>query len=170
MDDILYLILKIILSASFKKQETVTDNLPVKKYVSKIEDRITLEIKLTNHLKLLTLETMELFQKAKKYIHEKDSKSVPHLEITEVALVLCNVVNNNYQLDSRVLYAFDQLFDQLLEISATFLFLKAFNSEFPYNEVWFIDRNSETQEIEDKIKLTLAINWCIIYIYIYIYI
>ena len=37
---------------------------------------------------------------------EKTGENVPHLEITEVVLVHCNMVNNDYQQDSRVLYAF----------------------------------------------------------------
>ena len=44
----------------------------------------------------------------------KDGKNVSHLEITEVILVHCNIVNNNYQEDSRVLYTFvpNKLFGQ----------------------------------------------------------
>ena len=61
-----------------------------------------------------------------------------NLEITEVVLVHCNIVNNNYQQDSRVLYKFipDELFGQLLDISPkNVIFLKIFNSEFSYIEV-----------------------------------
>ena len=67
---------------------------------------------------------------------------MPNLEITEVVLVHCNIVNNNYQQDSRVLYKFipDELFGQLLDISPkNVMFLKIFNSEFSYIEVWFND-------------------------------
>ena len=58
---------------------------------------------------------------------------MPHLEITEVVLVPCNIVNNNHQQDSRVLYTFvpNKPFDSLLEISPTnHIFTKTFNSEF----------------------------------------
>ena len=49
----------------------------------------------------------------------KNGENVSHLEITEVILVHCNVVNNNYQHNSRVLYTFvpNKLFAQLLDIS-----------------------------------------------------
>ena len=49
----------------------------------------------------------------------KNGKNVPHLEITEVVLVHCNIVNNRYQQDSRVLYTFvpNKPFGSLLEIS-----------------------------------------------------
>ena len=55
---------------------------------------------------------------------------MPHLEITEVALVHCNIVNNDYQQDSRILYTFapSKPFGSLLEISRTnHIFLKTFN-------------------------------------------
>ena len=86
---------------------------------------------------------------------------MPHLEITEVVLVHCNIVNNNYQHNSRVLYAFvpNKLFGQLLDISPNnFISLKTFNSEFLYIEVWFTDQNSKPLVIEDKVNITLIIN------------
>ena len=63
---------------------------------------------------------------------------MPNLEITEVVLVHYNIVSNNYQQDSRVLYTFipNKSFGQLLHISPkNFIFLKTFNSEFSYTEV-----------------------------------
>ena len=63
----------------------------------------------------------------------KNGKNVPHLEITEVVLIHCNIVNNDYQQDSRVLYTLvpNKSFGQLLDVSANiFVFLKSFNSEF----------------------------------------
>ena len=47
----------------------------------------------------------------------KNCENVPHLEITEVVLVHCNIVNNDYQQDSRVLYLFvpNNPFGTLLE-------------------------------------------------------
>ena len=86
---------------------------------------------------------------------------MPHLEITEVVLIHCNIVNNDCQQDSRVLYtkAPNKSFGQLLDISPTnFICLKTFNSEFLYIEVWFTDRISKPLEIDDNIKITLVIN------------
>ena len=85
---------------------------------------------------------------------------MPHLEITEVVLVHCDVVNNDYQQDSRVLYTFvpNKQFGSLLEISSTnHIFLKTFNSEYSEIKVWFTDQNSKPLEIEDRINLTLVI-------------
>ena len=87
-------------------------------------------------------------------------RNVPHLEVTEVILVHCNIVNNGYQQNSRVLYTFvpNKSLAQLLEISPTkFIFLKTFNSEFCYIEVWFSDQNSKPLEIKDKMNLNLII-------------
>ena len=58
---------------------------------------------------------------------------MPHLEITELVLVHCSIVNNNYQQDSRVLYTFfpNKAYGQLLDISPkNFIFLEAFDSDF----------------------------------------
>ena len=65
-----------------------------------------------------------------KITKDKNGENVPHLEITEVVLVHCNVVNNDYQQDSRVLYTFfpNKPFCSLLEISPiNNIFLKTFN-------------------------------------------
>ena len=75
--------------------------------------------------------------------------------------VQCNIVNNDYQQDTRGLYTFvpNKSLDQLLDISPkNFIFLKTFDSEFSYIEVWFIDQNSKLLEIEDKINISLIIN------------
>ena len=90
----------------------------------------------------------------------KNGENVLHLQIVEVVLVHCNIVNNDYQQDSRVLYTFvpNKPFGSLLEISPTnHIFLKTFNSEYDEIKVWFTDQNSQPLEIEDRINLTLVI-------------
>ena len=61
-----------------------------------------------------------------KITKDKNGENVPHLEITEVVLVYCNIVNNDYQEESRVLYTFfpNKPFGGLLEICPTKIFLK----------------------------------------------
>ena len=104
---------------------------------------------------------MKLLESTKNKITEdKNGENVPHLEITEVVLVHCNMVNNDYQHDSRVLYPFipNKTFGSLLEISlANHIFLKTFNSEYNEIEVWFTDQNSKSLEKEDRINLTMVI-------------
>ena len=85
---------------------------------------------------------------------------MPHLVITKVVLVHCNIVNNDYQQDPRVLYTFvpNKPFGGLLEISPTnHIFLKTFNSEYDEIIVWFTDQNSKPLEIEDRRNLTMVI-------------
>ena len=76
---------------------------------------------------------------------DKNGENVPHLEITEVVLVHCDIVNNDYQHDSRVLYTFvpSKPFGSLLELSPTnHIFLKTLNSKYNEIKVWFTDQNS----------------------------
>ena len=88
-----------------------------------------------------------------KIIKDKNSENVPHLEITEVVLVHFDIVNNDHQQESRVLYIFipNKPFGSLLEISPTnHIFLKIFNSEYDEIKVWFTDQNSQPLEIGDR--------------------
>ena len=97
-----------------------------------------------------------------KIIKDKNGENIPHLEIREVILLLCNIVNNDYQQDSRILYTFvpNKPFGSLWKISPTnHIFQKTFNSEFQDIEVWFTDQNSQPLEIEDRINLTMVIKW-----------
>ena len=64
---------------------------------------------------------------------------MPRLEITEVVLVQCNIVNNDYQQDSRVVHIFvpNKSHGQLLDIShKNFIFLETLNSKFLYMAYW----------------------------------
>ena len=138
-----------------------TDNSPTRIYINKIGNITTFKIKKRCYLQLLTPEMMKLLRSTKnKITKDKSGKNGPHLEITKVVLVDCNIVNNDYQQDSRFLHTFipTESFDQVLDISPKkCIFLKTFNLEFSYIEVWFTDQNSEPLEIEVKINITLAI-------------
>ena len=56
-----------------------------------------------------------------KITKDKNCENVPHLEVVELVLVHCNLVNNDYQQDSRILFTFvpNKSFGSLLEISPT---------------------------------------------------
>ena len=91
---------------------------------------------------------------------DKNGENVPHLEVAELVLVHCNLVNNDYKQDSRILFTFvpNKSFGSLLEISPTsHVFLKTFNSEFQEVKIWFTDQTSKPLELEDKINITLII-------------
>ena len=112
-------------------------------------------------LELLTPKTMKLLGSIEnKITKDKNGENVPRLEITEVVLVHCNIVNYDYQQYSRVLYMFvpNKPCGSLLEISPTnHIFLKTLNSEYDEIIVWFTDQNSQPLEIEDRINLTIVI-------------
>ena len=95
-----------------------------------------------------------------KITKDKNGENVPHLEIVELVLVHCNLVNNDYQQDSIILYTFvpNRTFGSLLEISPTnHVFLKTFTSEFQQINIWFTDQTSKPLEVEDRINVTLII-------------
>ena len=117
-----------------KKHSESVDNPSIRTYVNRSENRITFKIKSGYYLELLTPETMKLLGSAEsKITKDKNGENVPHLEVVELVLVHCNLVNNDYQQDSRILYTFvkNKAFGSLLEISPTnHVFLKTFSSEF----------------------------------------
>ena len=144
-----------------KKHSESVDNPSIRMYINRIENRITLKIKNGYCLELLTPETMKLLGSTEsKITKDKNGENVPHLEVVELVLVHCNLVNNDYQKYSRILFTFvpSKTFGSLLEISPTnHVFLKTFNSEFQEVKVWFTDQTSKPLELEDKINITLII-------------
>ena len=103
-----------------KKHETLTDNPPIKIYSNKIKNRIVFKIKNGYKLELLTPETMKLLGSTKKVVDkDKNGENVPKLEIVEVVLVHCNLVKNDYQHTSKVLFTFvpNKKFGKLINIS-----------------------------------------------------
>ena len=140
-----------------KKHSESVDNLSIRIYVNKTENRIPFKIKNGYYLELLTPETMKLLGSAEnKITTDKNGENVPHLEIVELVLVHCNLVNNDYQQDSRILFTFvpNKAFGSLLEISPTnHVFLKTFHSEFEEIKIWFTDQKSMPLEREDKINI-----------------
>ena len=119
-------------------------------YINEIENRTTFKIKTGYFLELLTPETMKILGSTKSEITKNENgENVPRLEITEVVLIHCNVVNNSYQ-------QIQESFGQLLRISLeNFIFLKTFDSEFSRIDIWFTDQNSKPLEIENNITLVI---------------
>ena len=143
-----------------KKHSESVDNPSIRMYINRTENRITFKIKSGYYLELLTPETMKLFGSTESKITKDNGENLPHLEVVELVLVHCNLVNNDYQQDSRILFTFapNKSFGSLLEISPTnHVFLKTFNSEFQEVKVWFTDQTTKPLEREDKINITLII-------------
>ena len=75
------------------------------------------KIKTEYYLEILTPETMKLFGSTKSKITKNETdENDPNIEINEVVLAQCNIFNNNYQRNPRVLYTFvpNKSFGQLL--------------------------------------------------------
>ena len=90
-----------------KKHGDDIDKPSIQIYVNKIENRITFKIKNGYSLELLASKTMKLLGSTEnKITKDKNGENVPNIKITEVVLVQCDIVNNDYQQDSRVLYTF----------------------------------------------------------------
>ena len=87
-----------------RKNSEKNDNFWIRIYVNKIENRITIKITTGYYSEILTPETMKLLgSNETKVTKDKNGENVLHLETTEVVLVYCNIVNDDYQQDSRVL-------------------------------------------------------------------
>ena len=97
-------------------------------------------------------ETMKFLGSTKKDIDsDKNSQNVPKLESVEVVLVYCNLVKNDYQHTSNVLFSFapNKQFGQLIKISPHSLtMMSTVNTEFPFVEVWFTDQVSKELELK----------------------
>ena len=135
---------------NLKEHSESVDNPSIRIYVNKIENRITFKIKSGHYLELLTPETMKWLGSFENKINKnKNGENVSHLEIVEIVLVHCNLVNNDYQQNSRILHTFvpNKTFGSLLEISPpNHVFLKTYNSEFQEIKIWFTDQTSKPLE------------------------
>ena len=107
--------------------------------MNKIENRIFLKKQLLGSSKKKVIDK------------NKNGEIVPRLETVEVVLVHCNLVNNNYQQVSQVLFNFlqNKQFGQLITITPhSPTMLKTTNAEFSFIEIWFTDQNNRSLEIE----------------------
>ena len=144
-----------------KKHETLSQNLPVQIYPYKIKNRIVFKIKTGYKLGLFTPETMKLLGSGKKDVKKHlVGENVPKLEYGEVVLKHCNLVKNDYQHTSNVLFTFlpNKQFGQLINILPHSLtMMNTINTEFSFVEVWFTDQVSKALEIEDSVNLTIIL-------------
>ena len=143
------------------KHETLTENPPIQIYPNKIKNGIAFKIKTVYKLELLALVTMRLLGRTKKDVDaHKNGENVPKLESVEVVLVHCNLVKNDYQHTSKVLFSFVPIkqFGHLINISPHSLtMMNTVNTKFSFVEAWLTDQVSKALEIEDNVNLTLII-------------
>ena len=101
-----------------KKHGEAFSDPSIKIYVNKVENRVT--FKLGYYLEFLTPETIKLLGSTEsKITKDENRENILHLEIVELVLIHCNLVNNNYQQNFRILYTFvpNKPVGSLLEIS-----------------------------------------------------
>ena len=127
----------------------LTNILHIHVYINKINKRLAFKIKDGYKLELQTPETMKLFGSTKKLIDKTKNG-----EKIEVVLLQCNLVDNQYQQKSEVIYTFlsNKCYAYLLNIEpSNLVFLENYNTEFNEIIITFTDRNGRPLEIEDKI-------------------
>ena len=86
---------------------------------------------------------------------------MPNLEVDEVVLIQSNLVHNQYQQKSEVLYTFmpNKSYIYLLNVEPSTLgFLKTYYNEFDEIIITFTDQNGRLLEIVDKVNLSLLVN------------
>ena len=130
-----------------KNNETVTENPPVQIYSNKFKNKIVFKIKTGYKLKL-SPEMTKLLRSTKKDVDQDEhGENVLKLVSVEDVLVHCNLLNNNYQQISKVLFTFvpNKQFGQLINISPYSLtILGTTNTEFSFIEAWFTNQNCES--------------------------
>ena len=86
----------------------------------------------------------------------KDEENVPSLDVVQ-----CNIVDNQYQQKSELLYTFttNKSYAYLLNVEpSTIVFLKTYSTEFDDITITFTDQNGRSLEIPGKVNLKLIIN------------
>ena len=122
-----------------KKHGTLTTIPPIHVYINRINNRLVFKIKDGYNLEL---QTLKLFGSTKKLIDKK--KNVLSLEVVKLVLVQCNLVDNQYQQKSEVLYTFtpNKFYAYLLnDEPSKLVFLKTYNTEFDEIMITFTDQN-----------------------------
>ena len=146
---------------AIRKHKTLTAIPPIHVYMNRINNRLVFKTKDGYRLELQTPETMKLFCSTKKSIGKtKIGEDVSSFQVVEIVLVQCNLVDNQYQQKSEVLYTFtpNKSYAYLLNVEpSNLVFLKTYNTEFDEIIITFTDQNDRPLEIEHKVNLTLLI-------------
>ena len=134
---------------------------PILIYVNGILNRVTFRIKTGYKLELLTNETMRILGDGPIIDTTKNGENVPTLEIVRNVLVFCNLVENVYLQDSKLLFSFvpNSRFGSLLSITPQVLkYCDTVDSIFDYIEISFADQNGRPLEIDDDITVSIIKN------------
>ena len=103
-----------------RKHENLAENAPIQIHPHKKKNRIAFKVKTAYKLELLSPETMKLLGSTKKDAdQDKYGEDVPKPESAEVVLMHFNLVNENYQQSSKVLFTvvLNKQFGNLINIA-----------------------------------------------------
>ena len=109
-----------------------------------------------NRLQIRIVDSWNLLGSGEKDV-DKDGEIVSKSESVEVVLVHCNLVKNNYQHTSKVMFTFvsNKKFAQLINIfQHSLTMINTINTEFSSVEVWFTGPVNKALKIEDNVNLT----------------
>ena len=123
-------------------------------------NRVTFRIKTGYKLELLTNEAMRILGDGPIIDTTKNGENVPKLEIVRNALVFCNLIENVYLQDSKLLFSFvpNSRFGSLRSITPQALkYCDTVDSIFDYIEISFADQNGRPLEIDDDVTVTVII-------------
>ena len=146
-----------------KKHESnvkANEQSPIFIYANRTLNRVTVRIKTCYKLELLTNETMRLLGDGPIIDTIKNGENVPKLEIVRNVLVFCNLLENAYLQDSKLLFSFvpNSRFRSLLSITPQVLkYCDTVDSIFDYIEILFADQNGRPLEIDDDTTVTIII-------------
>ena len=141
-------------SKMIQKHETTVktdEESPILIYPYGVKNRISFKIKTGYKLELLTNETQKLLSDGPIIDKDKVSKNVPQLEQVEYVLLHCNIVQNDYLQNSKLLYEFvpGKTFGQLISVKPpAFIQCKTSDSIFNYIGISFTDQNNNSSSFD----------------------
>ena len=130
---------------------------PIHVYINRINNILVYKVKCGYKLELQTPEKSNFFGSTKLLEKTKNGEKVPYLEVVEVVLVQCNLVDNQYQqkFDVSCIFTPNKSYVYLLNIEPSYLmYLKIYDTKFHEIIITFTDQNGRPLEIEDKVYLT----------------
>ena len=133
---------------------------PILIFANRILNRISFRIKTDYKIELLTNETMRLLGDGPIIVTTNNGENVPKLEVVRNVLIFCNLVQNVYLQNSRLLFSFvpNSRFGSLLSITPQVLkYCDTVDSIFDYIEISFTDQNGRPLQIDDDITVSIII-------------
>ena len=145
-----------------KHEPTIKNNeeSPVLIFPNETENKIVFKIKTEYKLELFTKETMKLLGDGPTIDRDKNGKNIPELDQVDSVLLQCNIVQNDYLQNSKLLYEFvpGKTFGKLISVKRTVLIqCKTRDSIFDYIKIWLTDQDNKSLQIQDKVSVALVI-------------